>query len=110
MENNRSPARFFPIMIVLISVVLLLIIVSMIIILVLRSQLCRSTLSLSGGQNDSGPNSSSSPHNTGTLESRTSSKHEEILNPTDINSKSSDLSLAMQCIGSQKKRTIVITF
>ena len=86
MESNRSPARFFPIMIVLISVVLLLIIVSMIIILVLRSQLCRSTLSLSGGGgNDSGPNSSSSPHNTGTLESRTSSKsHEEILNPTDI--------------------------
>ena len=49
MENsNRSPARFFPIMIVLISVVLLLIIISMIIILVLRSQLCRLEAAYSG--------------------------------------------------------------
>ena len=65
-------------MIVLVSVVLILIIISMIIILVLRSQLCRSNMSVT----------SNSGHNTGTLESRTSSKLEEheILNLTNTDS------------------------
>jgi len=87
--ESRNPARFFPIMIVLISVVLLLIIISMIIILVLRSQLCRSNLSLSAaaaaaaaaGDGSGGGSNTQSPGG-GTLESRMSSKidEQELLN------------------------------